>query len=204
MLRLLKGRIASRTALTALALLGFRLARLRDGRDFEPGSIDAPNTRHDPDRSNCDFAGDPGGDRARLLRLVRAPDLGSRRLGHFRNRPGVRLNANCELLPVRRWELAMDANELEKPLVIPLVKALTRAPTIVGVPYMYFMFEMVATSVIFFATHNLVNLLWMIPLHLFGYVMTLKDDRIFEILFVKSSKCPPRSRSFWNCDSYKV
>ena len=53
----------------------------------------------------------------------------------------------------------MDANELEKPLVIPLVKALTRAPTIVGVPYMYFMFEMVATSVIFLATHNLVNLL---------------------------------------------
>jgi len=98
----------------------------------------------------------------------------------------------------------MDANELEKPLVIPLVKALTRAPTIVGVPYMYFMFEMVATSVIFLATHNLVNLLWMIPLHLFGYVMTLKDDRIFKILFVKSSKCPPRSRSFWNCDSYKV
>ena len=74
----------------------------------------------------------------------------------------------------------MDANELEKPLVIPLVKALTRAPTIVGVPYMYFMFEMVATSVIFLATHNLVNLLWMIPLHLFGYVMTLKDDRILR------------------------
>ncbi len=46
--------------------------------------------------------------------------------------------------------------------------------------------------------------LWIIPFHLFGYVMTLKDDRVFEILFVKSSKCPPRSRSLWGCHSYKV
>lgn len=98
----------------------------------------------------------------------------------------------------------MAGDDLEKPMMIPLVKALTRAPTIVGVPYMYFMFEGIATSVIFLATHNLVMLLWIIPFHLFGYVMTLRDDRIFEILYVKFSKCPPRSRSFWGCDSYKV
>jgi type IV secretion system protein VirB3 len=98
----------------------------------------------------------------------------------------------------------MSATSLEKPMIVPLVKALTRAPTIVGVPYMYFMLEMVATSVIFLATHNLVMLLWMVPFHLFGYIMTLKDDRMFEVLFVKSSKCPPRSRSFWGCDSYKI
>ena len=194
MLRFVKGRIAGRTGLTALALVEFVSPAFATGGTLSPVQSTLQTL----------VARDPGGDRARLLRLVRPPDVGSRRLGDIRNRPGVRLNANCELLPVRRWELTMDANELEKPLVIPLVKALTRAPTIVGVPYMYFMFEMVATSVIFLATHNLVNLLWMIPLHLFGYVMTLKDDRIFEILFVKSSKCPPRSRSFWNCDSYKV
>lgn len=98
----------------------------------------------------------------------------------------------------------MAGPDLEKPMIVPLVKALTRAPTIVGVPYMYFMFEMVATSVIFLATHNLAMLLSVIPFHLFGYVMTLRDDRVFEILFVKSSKCPPRSRSLWGCDSYKV
>lgn len=98
----------------------------------------------------------------------------------------------------------MTGADLEKPMIVPLVKALTRSPTIVGVPYMYFMFEMVATSVIFLATHNLFMLLWMIPFHLFGYVMTLEDDRIFEVLFVKSSKCPPRSRKLWGCDSYKI
>jgi type IV secretion system protein VirB3 len=98
----------------------------------------------------------------------------------------------------------MTGADLEKPMIVPLVKALTRSPTIVGVPYMYFMFEMVATSVIFLATHNLFMLLWMIPFHLFGYVMTLEDDRIFEVLFIKSSKCPPRSRKLWGCDSYKI
>lgn len=98
----------------------------------------------------------------------------------------------------------MSGVDLEKPLIIPLVKALTRAPTILGAPYMYFMFEMVVTSVIFLATHNLLNLLWIIPFHLFGYIMTLRDDRIFEILFVRSAKCPPRFRGFWGCDSYKM
>ena len=47
-------------------------------------------------------------------------------------------------------------------------------------------------------------LLVAIPLHLFGFVMTLRDDRIFEILFVKSTKCPPRSRAFWAADSYSA
>ena len=109
MSRFVKGRIAGRAGSTALALVGFVSPAFATGGTVEPGSIDAPNTRHDPDRSDCDFARDPCGDRARLLRVVRPPDVGSRRLGHFRNRPGVRLNANCELLPVRRWELTMDA-----------------------------------------------------------------------------------------------
>ena len=98
----------------------------------------------------------------------------------------------------------MSAADLEKPMIVPLVKALTRAPTIVGVPYMYFMFEMVATSVIFLATHNLVMLLVDDPFPSLRLHHDAKDDRMFEVLFVKSSKCPPRSRSFWGCDSYKI
>jgi type IV secretion system protein VirB3 len=98
----------------------------------------------------------------------------------------------------------MTGDELEEPLITPLVKALTRAPTLMGVTYMYFMFNGVASSVCFLVSHNLFLLGVAIPLHLFGYVMTLRDDRIFEILFVKSAKCPPRSRSFWAADSYCV
>lgn len=98
----------------------------------------------------------------------------------------------------------MTDAELEDPLITPLVKALTRAPTLMGVPYMYFMLNGVVTSVCFLVTHNLLMLLVAIPLHLLGFVMTLRDDRIFEILLVKSAKCPPRSRSFWGADSYRV
>ena len=32
----------------------------------------------------------------------------------------------------------------------------------------------------------------------------VRDDRIFEILFVKSTKFPPRSRAFWAADSYSA
>lgn len=98
----------------------------------------------------------------------------------------------------------MTDAELEDPLITPLVKALTRAPTLMGVPYMYFMLNGVVTSVCFLVSHNLLMLLVAIPLHLLGFVMTLRDDRIFEILLVKSAKCPPRSRSFWGADSYRV
>ncbi|SDR63778.1 type IV secretion system protein VirB3 [Rhizobiales bacterium GAS113] len=98
----------------------------------------------------------------------------------------------------------MTGRNLEEPLITPLVKALTRTPTLMGVPYLYFMFNGVASSVCFLVSHNLFMLLVAIPLHLLGYVLTLKDDRIFEILFVKSSKCPPRSRAFWAADSYSA
>ncbi|MCP4561785.1 MAG: conjugal transfer protein [Bosea sp.] len=98
----------------------------------------------------------------------------------------------------------MSVQDPEQPLITPLVKALTRAPTLMGVPYLYFMFNGVASSVCFLVSHNLLMLLVAIPLHLFGYVLTLRDDRIFEILFVKSSRCPPRSRAFWGADSYRV
>ena len=98
----------------------------------------------------------------------------------------------------------MTLDELEQPLVTPLVKALTRAPTLMGVPYLYFMFNGVASSVAFLVTHNLFMLLIAFPLHLLGYVLTLRDDRIFEILFVRSANCPPRSRWVWGVDSYSV
>ena len=98
----------------------------------------------------------------------------------------------------------MDTNELEMPLMQPLVKALTRAPTLMGVPYLYFMFNGCLTSVVFLVSHNLLMLGIAVPLHLLGYVLTMRDERIFEIVFVKTTKCPPRSRALWGADSYSV
>ncbi|MDX3810615.1 MAG: VirB3 family type IV secretion system protein, partial [Bosea sp. (in: a-proteobacteria)] len=57
----------------------------------------------------------------------------------------------------------MSVQDPEQPLITPLVKALTRAPTLMGVPYLYFMFNGVASSVCFLVSHNLLMLLVAIP-----------------------------------------
>jgi type IV secretion system protein VirB3 len=97
-----------------------------------------------------------------------------------------------------------DARDLEAPLITPLVKPLTVSPTILGVPYAFFMFAGVATAVIFLASKNLLMLLSCLPIYAAGRILTLKDARIFEILGVRARRCPPRSRSLWGCDSYQV
>ena len=93
----------------------------------------------------------------------------------------------------------MDEN---LPEMTPLVRALTRTPTLFGVPYMFAMFNMVVTAIVFLVTKNLLSGLLVFPIHAAGYVLTLRDDRIFAILQVKASKCPPRSRPVWGVDSY--
>lgn len=90
----------------------------------------------------------------------------------------------------------------EAPETTPLVKALTRAPTLFGVPYMFAMFNMVVTAVIFLATKSLLSLLLVLPIHSVGYFLTLRDSQIFNILRVKGSKTPPQSQTLWGIKSY--
>jgi type IV secretion system protein VirB3 len=87
--------------------------------------------------------------------------------------------------------------------VTPLVKALTRTPTLFGVPYMYSMFNMVVTAVVFLLTKNLLSGFLVFPIHALGYVLTLRDDKIFNIIRVKAAKCPPRSKAVWGVNSYR-
>ncbi|QND54378.1 conjugal transfer protein (plasmid) [Phyllobacterium sp. 628] len=90
----------------------------------------------------------------------------------------------------------------DAPDLIPLVKALTKAPTLFGVPYMFAMFNIVVTAVVFLATKNLLTLLLILPIHSFGYFLSLLDDQIFMILRVKAAKTPPQSRAVWGIKSY--
>jgi type IV secretion system protein VirB3 len=90
----------------------------------------------------------------------------------------------------------------DAPDLIPLVKALTRAPTLFGVPYMFAMFNIVVTAVVFLATKNLLTLLLVLPIHSLGYFLSLVDDQIFMILKVRMSKTPPRSKTVWQVKSY--
>ncbi|WP_457302879.1 type IV secretion system protein VirB3 [Phyllobacterium sp. P5_D12] len=90
----------------------------------------------------------------------------------------------------------------EAPDMTPLVKALTRAPTLFGVPYMYAMFNMVVTAVVFLATKSLFTLFLVLPIHSFGYFLTLRDEQIFNILRVKGARTPPQSKVLWGVRSY--
>ena len=72
-------------------------------------------------------------------------------------------------------------------------------------PYIYFMFIGVVSAVVFLATKNLLTLGVIVPLYALGRILVAHDKQIFEILMIRSRKCPPRSRAFWGgADSYKV
>ena len=69
---------------------------------------------------------------------------------------------------------------------------------------MFAMFNMVVTAIVFLVTKNLLSGLLVFPIHAIGYVLTLRDDKIFSILQVKATKCPPRSKPVWGIDSYRA
>ena len=93
----------------------------------------------------------------------------------------------------------------DEPLITPLVKALTRTPTLFGVPYPFFMFIGVVSAVVFLATKNLFTLALILPLYAIGRIMVVRDPQIFEILLIRGRKTPPRSKQFWGgASSYKV
>lgn len=92
----------------------------------------------------------------------------------------------------------------DAPALTPLVKGLTRPPTLWGVPYMYFMLNGVVVSVAFLASKNLFAFGLAAPIHVIGIILILRDPKIFEILMVRGLRCPPRSRAFWGATSYRV
>ncbi len=92
----------------------------------------------------------------------------------------------------------------EAPEIVPLVKALTKAPLLFGVPYMFTMVNMVVTATVFLATKNLLTLGVCVPIHIVGYLLTLRDDQIFSILRTKAQKTPPHSGAIWGVKSYSA
>lgn len=102
--------------------------------------------------------------------------------------------------------MADDGDSYEdRPLITPVVRALTKAPTLLGVPYTYFMFIGVVSAVVFLATKNLFSLGVILPLYAIGRIATVRDAQIFEILGVRGRKCPPRSKTFWGgASSYRA
>ncbi|MAZ77301.1 MAG: type VI secretion protein [Legionellaceae bacterium] len=95
-------------------------------------------------------------------------------------------------------------NQDEAVAVDPLFLGMTRPPMVAGVTYTFFVINGMATTIIFLGSGSLWAWLLGIPMHVAGYLLCLKDPRIFDlwrVKLLKTSTC--RNRSFWHCNSYR-
>lgn len=85
----------------------------------------------------------------------------------------------------------------------PVFLAMTRPPMFMGVTYTFFVLNGTITTIVFLAANNLMAFLIGIPVHFIGYLLCLKDPRIFDIWRVRLLRTPTtRNRHFWNANSY--
>lgn len=91
-------------------------------------------------------------------------------------------------------------NKLQKDL---LFVALTRVPTIMGVPYMAFVLEMMFASLMIIMVGKPWYMLLVVPVHAVLYLISAKDPGIFsemEIWLKTAGRC--LNRSFWGATSF--
>lgn len=91
----------------------------------------------------------------------------------------------------------------EKVEIDPLFLGMTRPPMVMGVTYSFFVINGMVTTISFLALNNLFAFLVGIPVHIVGYLLCLKDPRMFDIWRVRLLKTPmTRNRRFWSANSY--
>lgn len=84
-----------------------------------------------------------------------------------------------------------------------LFVALTRVPTIVGIPYMAFVLEMMFASLMIIMVGKPLYMLLVVPVHAVLYLISAKDPGIFaemEIWLKTAGRC--LNRGFWGGDQF--
>lgn len=84
-----------------------------------------------------------------------------------------------------------------------LFVGLTRPATMWGIPYMAFVIEFMAVTLIFLAVGNPLYLLLGAPIHAILYLISAHDPNIFHSLYLwvrTFGRC--RNRHFWNACSF--
>ncbi len=85
----------------------------------------------------------------------------------------------------------------------PVHRALTRPQMFAGVTMNFFIINLMVTTIAFLILKSF----WIIPVpiitHLIGYVVSLREPRIFDLWITKVSLCP-RVKNYkrWGCNSY--
>ena len=84
-----------------------------------------------------------------------------------------------------------------------LFVALTRPQMFVGVPYTYFVANVILAAEIFLITKSIWTVLVFGLTHLVGVVLCLRDPRVFDVWLVRVSRCPRvKNHAWWGCNSY--
>jgi len=84
-----------------------------------------------------------------------------------------------------------------------VIIGLTRPTMMFWVTFEAFLLNGIVTAFIFLATGNPVFLLLIIPLHIIAVLVTYKDPRKFELLFLKLGKVSkPFNRFIWKIQCY--
>lgn len=85
----------------------------------------------------------------------------------------------------------------------PIFPALTRPQMFAGVTYSFFIVNGVVTTEAFLVTRSFWALGVALGVHAAGYLACLREPRVFDLWFVRVSRCP-RVRQWrrWRCNSY--
>ncbi len=86
----------------------------------------------------------------------------------------------------------------------PLFIAMTRPPMIMGVTFIFMGLNFLGVAFIFVITKNLLHLLFIIPIHMVGYLICLKDPQLMDVIVKKSQKTSGvTNKKFWRGASYE-
>ena len=85
----------------------------------------------------------------------------------------------------------------------PPFRALTRPQMFGGVTFNFFVINAAATTEIFLLTRSFLALPAALLIHGAGYLLCLREPRVFDLWLTKVSRCPrvPNWKR-WGCNSY--
>lgn len=89
--------------------------------------------------------------------------------------------------------------------VDPLFLGLTRPAMFWGVTHAFFVINLIISLIGFLAAHSWLALLLAVPIHSLGYLACLRDPHVFNLAFVKASRCTRCvNRHFWGATTYDL
>lgn len=87
----------------------------------------------------------------------------------------------------------------------PVFRALTRPQMFAGVTYNFFVINLLVTTEAFLVTRSFLALPVALLVHAAGYLVCLREPRIFDLWLTKVMTCPRiRNWKRWRSNSYGV